>query len=136
MSPYLIYFPSAGDKEIGFITIAELERILPFRVERIFWTHNTPAHVIRGKHAHKETEQVLVALKGKITVQTETVGGETATFVLDNPNVGLYLPPWLWHTLRYSRNAVQMVMASTPFSENDYFRNKADFIEYWSQHQP
>ncbi len=133
--PHLIYFPHAGNQQIGFITIAEWERILPFRVQRIFWTYGTPSRVTRGQHAHKKTEQVLIAVAGKITVQTETHDGQTATVVLDNPNTGLYLPPWLWHTLRYSKNALQLVLASTLYDENDYFRIKTDFTDYWSRHE-
>lgn len=131
--PYFIYFPSAGSADIGFISIAELSRLLPFSVERVFWTYDTPGRVIRGRHAHRTTEQVLIALSGKITVTSENFRGDISTFTLSNPSVGVYLPPNVWHTMRYSKNAVQLVMASSVYSESDYFRDKADFIEYWSK---
>lgn len=129
--PFLLYFPSVGSADIGFISIAEFERQMPFRAERIFWTYDTPPKVVRGHHAHKTTEQVLVAVSGKITVRTETAGGDVQTFVLAQPNVGLYLPPHVWHTMRYSKNAVQLALASTPYHESDYFREKDAFKEYW-----
>jgi WxcM-like, C-terminal len=129
--PSLIYFPSAGSTDIGFITIAELSSLLPFKVERVFWTYDTPLKVVRGRHAHKITEQVLIALSGKITIITETAQGETLTHVLNNPNIGLYLPPNVWHTMKYSKGAIQLVLASTGYHESDYFRNKKDFVDYW-----
>jgi dTDP-4-dehydrorhamnose 3,5-epimerase-like enzyme len=130
-APYLIYFPAAGSPDIGFITIAELKSALPFRVQRVFWTYDTPADVTRGRHGHRLTEQVLIALTGHITVDTETAHGHHAKFVLDNPSVGLYIPPSVWHTMRYSPDAVQLVLASTTYAESDYFREKADFEAFW-----
>ncbi|MFZ1581374.1 MAG: WxcM-like domain-containing protein, partial [Saprospiraceae bacterium] len=59
----LIHFVQIGNQEIGYISIAELARDVPFEVQRIFWTYDTPTGVLRGKHGHKETEIVLVAVK-------------------------------------------------------------------------
>ena len=130
--PDLIYFPKAGSREIGYISIAELSHLLPFDIKRVFWTYHTPTNVIRGKHAHKETEIVLIAAVGKVEVTTEDAKGNKEIFVLDDPSIGLYLPPSIWHTMIYSDGALQIALASTSYTESDYLRSKEDFLEYWA----
>ncbi len=125
-SPYLIQFPKIGESALGYISVAEGAR-LPFPVKRVYWTYYTPQGVTRGRHAHWELEQVMVAMAGKITVQTEMVGGEKDSFVLDHPDIGLYIPTHTWHTMEYSHDAVQMCLASTEYAEADYIREYEQF---------
>lgn len=125
--PYEIALPKLGVPAEGYITVAELESMMPFAVQRCFWTYYTPESIVRGRHAHHHTEQVLIAIAGRILLQTEDPSGEILTFVLDKPNIGVYLPPQCWHTMQYSHNAVQLVFASTLYDEADYIRSYADF---------
>ncbi|RZK32612.1 MAG: hypothetical protein EOO63_00845 [Hymenobacter sp.] len=76
--------------------------------------------------------QVLVAAAGRITVTTELADGTIKLFRLDDPKVGLYVPPHAWHTMQYSHSAVQLVMASANYSEEDYIRKYEDFKRIWS----
>ena len=122
-APHLITFPQVGKPVEGYISIAEFEKTIPFEVKRVFWTYYTPESVVRGRHAHYETEQVLVAAAGKIIVSTESGTGESHVFVLEKPDTGVYIPPNVWHTMQYSHNAVQLIMASTAFKEEDYIRD-------------
>ncbi len=125
--PYLIEFPKVGDSSMGYISIAEFEKTLPFEVKRTFWTYYTPESIVRGRHAHHVTEQVLVAVAGRIIVNTEMRDGEIMTFVLEKPNQGVYIPPTAWHTMQYSHSAVQLAFASTVYMPEDYIR---DFDEF------
>ena len=126
-APYLIQFPKLGSPEIGYISVTERHDLLPFEVKRIFWTYYTPESIVRGRHAHHVTEQVLIAAAGRITVITELADGSIQTFRLEDPNVGLYVPPHAWHTMQYSHNAVQLVLASQPYDEQDYIREYNEF---------
>ncbi|MCS6988984.1 MAG: FdtA/QdtA family cupin domain-containing protein, partial [Chloroherpetonaceae bacterium] len=105
----------------------------PFRVRRVFWTYFTPESVLRGRHAHYKTEQILFALSGRIVVTTELADGEISVFPLEKPNVGVYIPPNAWHTMQYSHTAVQLVLASEPYDENDYIRDYEKFKQVWGQ---
>ena len=125
--PYIIEFPKIGDPSIGYISVAEAQKQVDFEVKRIFWTYYTPESIVRGRHAHHETSMVLIAVSGRIIVNTETIDGEIETFVLEKPNVGLVLPPYTWHTMQYSHSAVQMVWASTLYDEKDYIRSYDEF---------
>lgn len=131
--PHILNFKQVGDFDIGFVTIATASDVVPFSVKRVYWTHHTPIDVIRGKHAHKLTEQVMIAAVGTIWVTLENAKGEIVSFQLSNPSEGLYIPPNYWHTMKYSTNALQIIMASTDYDESDYIREKADFINYWNK---
>jgi 5-deoxy-D-glucuronate isomerase len=127
-TPRLITFPKIGNSSLGYISPAENEN-LPFEVKRIYWTYFTPEDVQRGGHAHHDLEQILVAVAGKITVQTEMPDGTKHTFVLDSPSQGVYLPKYSWHIMQYSHNAVQMCIASMVYEESDYIRDYNDFLK-------
>jgi len=129
--PYLIQFPKLGAPDIGYITVAEGTDLIPFAVARTFWTYYTPESIVRGRHAHHTTQQVILAVAGRILVTTETANGEIQTFVLDTPHVGVYVPPNVWHTMQYSHSAVQLVFASTHYEEADYIRQHEDFRSIW-----
>jgi dTDP-4-dehydrorhamnose 3,5-epimerase-like enzyme len=131
--PYLIDFSRLGASNIGFISVAENQKNLPFDVARIFWTYFTPEDIIRGRHAHHKTEQILVAVAGRINVTVELPDDSIDIFRLETPNIGLYLPPNVWHTMQYSHSAVQLVLASQLYDENDYIRNYDEFKEVWGK---
>ena len=125
--PRIIEFSKIGTSHLGYISIAEKEKSIPFEIKRVFWTYFTPEEVIRGRHAHFETQMFLVAVSGSIAVNTEMPDGKLDVFVLDKPDVGLYIPKLCWHTMQYTHNAVQLVLASSEYSESDYIRNYEEF---------
>ena len=131
-NPYLIEFPKLGEPSIGYISVTEQSQLVPFAVQRIFWTYYTPESILRGRHAHHLTEQVLVAAAGRITVTTELADGTIELFRLEDPHMGLYVPPQAWHTMQYSHSAVQLVLASVPYQEDDYIRDYEEFKRIWS----
>ncbi|MCC3153800.1 FdtA/QdtA family cupin domain-containing protein [Hymenobacter sp. BT770] len=131
LNPHLIEFPKLGNPEIGYISVVEQNTFVPFDIQRIYWTYYTPESIVRGRHAHHETEQVLIAAAGRITVLTELADGTMQTFRLDDPNVGLYVPPHAWHTMQYSHSAVQLVLSSVLYNEADYIRDYDEFRRVW-----
>jgi dTDP-4-dehydrorhamnose 3,5-epimerase-like enzyme len=132
--PHIIELPRLGNIEIGYISPINTIGGLPFDIKRTFVTYYTPDLIVRGRHAHYATEQFLVAVNGKIVVNTENAQGELDSFLLDTPYKGLYIPPNVWHTMQYQKDAVQLVFASTEYDEKDYIRNYESFKEYWSNH--
>ena len=129
--PFLIEFPKLGTPEIGYISVTEQQHVVPFEIKRIFWTYYTPESIVRGRHAHHATEQVLIAAAGRILVTTELANGEIQLFRLEDPYVGLYVPPCAWHTMQYSHSAVQLALASQPYDEVDYIRDHQVFQQRW-----
>ena len=128
-TPQLINFKKIGTSTEGYISIFQNGTEMPFEVKRCFWTYYTPEEVVRGRHAHYDTEMLLIAAAGRIIVYTEMPDGTKETFILDKPEQGLFLPKLCWHTMQYSHNAVQLVLASTIYEEKDYIRNYDDFTK-------
>ena len=127
-SPKVIKFESHGSKEEGYLDVASFQTGLPFEIKRVFWVYDTPSHILRGHHAHHETEMVLIAIKGIIKVKTE-IGKINEAFELSSPNDGLYLPKLCWHEMSYSKDAVQLVLASSIYNVKDYIRDYNEFIK-------
>ena len=128
MDVQLIHFPSFGDKNNGLLTFTESCDYVPFAIKRIFWINFTPENSTRGKHAHKSTELVLVANTGSIEISVTSKENKTKLFVLNEPNIGLYIPKNHWHTMTFSSNASLLVFASEEYKENEYLRNFDEFI--------
>ena len=127
--PHLIELKSIGDTREGYLTVAEEQIDIPFDIKRVFWSYYTPQMITRGRHAHYKLEQVLIAVSGKIIVTNESINGETTVHVLEEPNIGLYIPPMYWHVIQFSHNAVMMSLASTLYDEKDYIVNYEEFLK-------
>jgi dTDP-4-dehydrorhamnose 3,5-epimerase-like enzyme len=125
--PYLIEFPAFGSPDIGYLTAVESTRNVPFEIKRVYWSYYTPETVTRGRHAHYELQQVLVAVAGKVIISCEPPGGDAVVFVMDTPRVGLYIPALFWHVIQFSPGSVVMSLASTHYDEMDYIREYDDF---------
>jgi dTDP-4-dehydrorhamnose 3,5-epimerase-like enzyme len=131
---HLISFPVKGNGDEGHLHIVP-EALLPFEIRRVFYTMDTPTGVTRGRHAHHETEMVLIAIKGIIEVRTITIGGHDNTFTLTNASEGLYLPKLCWHEMKYSTDAVQLVICNTLYNEADYIRDWNQFTTLQQAHE-
>jgi dTDP-4-dehydrorhamnose 3,5-epimerase-like enzyme len=129
-TPYILPFDKLGDSTMGYISVGQNDK-LPFEVKRVFWTYHTPESIVRGRHAHHATQQILIAVTGRIIVTTESAEGKIETFILDSPDKGVYVPPNVWHTMQYSHTAIQVVLASTEYNEKDYIRNHEEFKKNW-----
>lgn len=128
--PHIITFDKIGSSELGYITIAEAQKNIPFNIQRVYWTYYTPQDVTRGGHAHKNLQQVIFAVSGTITFNTEDKKGNKKTFILDHPTKGLYIPKLVWRDIQFSHSAVLLCLASELYDEKDYFRDFEEFKNY------
>lgn len=113
----------------GSLSVGEFEREIPFNPLRYFLVYGVPTAETRGEHAHFKCHQFLVAVKGSVHVVADD-GKNREEFVLDRPNVGIYLPPMTWGIqYRYSTDSVLLVFASDHYDPVDYIRDHDEFIE-------
>jgi UDP-2-acetamido-3-amino-2,3-dideoxy-glucuronate N-acetyltransferase len=112
----------------GDLSVAEFERDLPFMPRRYFVTFGVPNEEVRGEHAHREQHQFLVCVSGSCSVVADD--GETREeFVLNAPNLGLYLPPMVWGIeYKHARDAVLLVLVSAEYDPEDYIRDYGDYL--------
>lgn len=113
----------------GDLTVGEFGRSLPFTPLRYFMIMNVPSQEVRGEHAHKACEQFLVCVRGRCQVMTDD-GHLRQEFTLDDPTLGLYLPPMTWGVqYRYSPDTVLLVFASHYYDADDYIRDYQRFLD-------
>jgi dTDP-4-dehydrorhamnose 3,5-epimerase-like enzyme len=121
-----IDLPQRRDRR-GVLTIIGHNEI-PFSITRVFYVHEVPDGVERGGHAHHVTEQFVLALAGRFTLEL-TDGRDKRRFELDSPHRGVYIPPMIWDRLHdFSSRAVCVVLASTQYAESDYVRDWKEFL--------
>lgn len=113
---YLVNVPSHKDHR-GSLHV--LEKIVPFDIKRVYFIHGVPGHP-RGGHRHKTSVQALICVAGSCSIYNHD-GNSEETFQLNSPDQCLIVEPKDWHIMQdFSKNAVLLVLASTPYDVNDY----------------
>lgn len=126
MEPRTLELPRILDVRGNLSFLQEGDQI-PFAVRRVYWIYDVPGGEIRGSHAFKRTEEVIIALSGSFEVALSD-GRVEKIFPLKRSYMGLYVPQMLWRTLRdFSTNSVALILASTPYDETDYIRDFEEF---------
>lgn len=125
--PYFINLPKISDPR-GNLTFMEYSKILPFKIERIFWTYDVPGGEIRGGHAYHYQEEVIIALSGSFDIVVTSQDNRQERFQMNRSYYGLYLPAKTWrHMENFSTNSLSLHLSSFKYSKEDYIRN---FEEY------
>ena len=114
----------------GNIIVVENGRVIDFDIKRIFYIYDIPGGVTRGAHAHKTLRELIVAATGSFEVRVFD-GEREKVFQLNHPSKALYLPCGVWEELRnFSSGSIALVLASTPYTPEDYFRDFDEFLKY------
>jgi len=125
-------FQPHGDVRGQLVALEEFKDI-PFSIKRVYYMYDTGEGVIRGYHAHKKLEQILICIHGKCKVKLDN-GKETKIVPLEKPYEGLYVTSGLWREMfDFSPDSVLMVLASELYDESDYIRNYDEFLDYISE---
>ncbi len=132
MNTYIIEFikKTTGNSEEGSLVFIESNKHVDFEIKRVYYTYSARNGIIRGFHAHKRLEQVLICVYGKIEVTCDD-GKEKKTFILDDPSKGLYIGSGIWRTMKWLKDdSVLLVLASDYYNEEDYIRDYDTFLKY------
>jgi len=125
----IINFPKIEESS-GNLSFVEEEKHIPFKIERTYWIYDVPGGQVRGGHAFKEQQELIIALSGSFDVVIDD-GTDKKTFSLTRSYYGLYLPAGLWREMEnFSTNSLAVVLSSTKFAEADYIRNYQEFKKY------
>ena len=124
----LIDFEIHGDSRGKLISLEELKNI-PFEIKRVYYIYDTLPEEVRGKHAHKELEQIVIAMDG--ACQFVLDDGKTVEKIwLNTPNKGLYIGKNIWREMKhFSYGCKLMVLASDYYDEKEYIRNYEEFLK-------
>jgi len=117
-----------GHAEDGILVPIEIEKQIPFEVQRVFYVYGVNSNKARGLHAHHVTEQVLICLSGSIECVCKDSSGAEKRIVLDYPTKGLYIPEMIWDEQVYhSCNSILLVLSSTKYNPKDYIHDFKQF---------
>ena len=115
----VIHLPKILDRR-GNLTFIEGNNHIPFEIKRTYWIYDVPGGEIRGGHAFKEQDELIVALSGSFDIVLDD-GFEKKTYQLNRSYYGLYVPKGIWRQMEnFSTNSLSMILASTAFNKEDY----------------
>ena len=122
----LLNFNEKGD-ERGKLVIVEGNQDIPFEIKRLFYIYGSDKDVVRGKHANRESEFVLINVSGTSKVMV-TDGKNKQVVELTKPRQGVYLPKMVWKEMYdFSPDSVVLVLASTHYDGTEYIRDYDEF---------
>ncbi len=120
MSAKIIQLPKIID-ERGNLTFLQQPQQVPFSIKRVFWTYGIPGGEIRGGHAYREQEEIIIAISGSFDVVLTQPDGKTEKFSLNRSYYGLYVPALTWrHMENFSTNALSLHLSSAYYDRSDY----------------
>jgi len=117
----------------GNLTFIEEINHIPFAIERVYWIYDVPGGQVRGGHAFREQQELIIALSGSFDVLVDD-GKTQQNFSLNRSYYGLYIPAGLWRQMQnFSTNSLALVLSSTLYNELDYIRDYQEFLNNCKQ---
>ena len=127
MNYKLINFDIHGDARGKLVALEELKEV-PFEIKRVYYMFDTLPNESRGFHAHKELEQIIIAMDGACRFVLDD-GKSREEVLLNRPDVGLYIGKNMWREMHdFSYGCKLVVLASQHYDEEEYIRSYDKFI--------
>ena len=124
----ILEFGDLGDKR-GNLVVVEGNQDIPFEIKRVFYIYGSDSEVVRGQHANRKAEFVLINVSGTSKVRVDN-GFEEAVIELNRPRMGLYLPTMLWKDMYdFSEDSVLLVLSNIHYDGTEYIRNYDDYLK-------
>lgn len=124
-----LYFKDLGDERGNLVVIEGDGMDIPFDIKRVFYIYGSDDTVVRGQHANRETEFLLVNVGGTSKVRVDN-GKESEIIELNTPGMGLYIPPMLWKDMYdFSKDSILLVLASRHYDGNEYIRDYQEYLK-------
>ena len=125
----LLEFPERGD-ERGHLVIVEGMLDIPFEIKRVFYIYGSDSDIVRGQHANRKSQFVLINVAGTSKVKVKDGRGNEAVFSLDRPHTGIYLPSMVWKDMYdFSEDSVLLCLSSEHYDASEYIRDYQKFVD-------
>ncbi|WP_430809889.1 MULTISPECIES: sugar 3,4-ketoisomerase [unclassified Carboxylicivirga] len=122
LKPLLIKLPKFLDQR-GNLSFVEEQEHVPFKIKRVYWIYDVPGGQLRGGHAFKKTQELIIALSGSFDVVLND-GEKEYKYSLNRSYSGVFVPQMMWRSLEnFSTNSLAVIIASTNYEVDDYIRD-------------
>jgi dTDP-4-dehydrorhamnose 3,5-epimerase-like enzyme len=126
---HIINFNEFGDERGNLVVAEGSGRDVPFDIRRVFYMYGSDPGIIRGQHANRKTEFVLINVSGTSKVKVDN-GMETEIIELNKPRMGLYIDTMVWKDMYdFSPDSVLLVLASEHYDDAEYIRDYDEFLK-------
>jgi dTDP-4-dehydrorhamnose 3,5-epimerase-like enzyme len=124
----LIELPKILD-ERGNLSFFENNKHIPFTIARTYWIYDVPGGEVRGGHAYKDLQEIIIALSGSFDVVLDD-GREKKNFTLNRSYFGVYVPKLIWrHMENFSTNSLALIVADKEYNADEYIRDYSLFVK-------
>lgn len=126
----LLQFADFGD-ERGKLVVIEGDNLsgVPFDIKRVFYIYGSDRTVVRGQHANRNSEFVLVNVAGSSKVMI-TDGEKKEIVELNQPMEAVYIPRMIWKEMYdFSPDSVLLVLTNTHYDSHEYIRNYEEYLK-------
>ena len=121
-------FSDLGD-ERGNLVVIEGGESIPFSIASVFYMYGSDSEVIRGQHANRRSEFILINVCGSSKVRI-TDGTETVIITLDKPRMGVYIPTMVWKDMYdFSPDSILLVLSSEHYDGAEYIRDYEEYLK-------
>lgn len=125
----MLEFSQHGD-ERGHMVVVEGIKDVPFDIKRIFYIYGSDSNVVRGQHANRRSQFVLINVAGSSKVKVLDGKGNEAVYSLNRPHTGIYLPSMIWKDMYdFSSDSVLLCLASETYDASEYIRDYDEFVK-------
>ncbi len=104
---------------------------VPFDVKRAYWIQNFVPDSVRGNHAHRILNQMMILLKGSLDIELKRgeIGSKKR---LQVPGECVHIPSATWRSFSSTETqTVILVLADRVYEPEDYIRNFNDYLEWF-----
>ena len=118
-----------GDEK-GNLVVAEGDGLdIPFEIKRVFYIYGSDGDIVRGQHANRKTQFVLINVAGTSKVLVDD-GKQKEIIELNKPRMGLFLDTMVWKEMYdFSPDSVLLVLCSEHFDETEYIRDYEVYLQ-------
>ena len=126
----LLQFADYGDERGKLVVIeGNDKRGVPFDIVRVFYIYESDKTVVRGQHANRNSEFVLVNVAGSSKVMI-TDGVQKEVIELNKPMEAVYIPKMIWKEMYdFSPDSVLLVLANTHYDGTEYIRDYKEYLK-------
>ena len=123
----MLQFRKLGD-ERGRLVVVEGGQDIPFEIKRVFYIYGSDPDVVRGKHANRRSEFILINVAGSSKVRVIDCSGNELVISLNHPHTGIYLPAMVWKDMYdFSPDSVLLFLSSEHYDPDEYIRDFEEF---------